>query len=103
MKRALLLEAGRFRAYVNDGKATIDPPFSEVTRDDAAALAELSAAIKVEIAAQTGAQPMNDAALRAMLAMQQNAAAAGMLGTSWMQNVGGALFGIPRPTWNPYG
>lgn len=82
MKRALLLESGRFRAYVNDGKAKIHPEFSEVTdADDAAALASLAIAIKAEIAVQSAAQPLDSAALQRMImAQQQGSGYGGLLG-----------------------
>lgn len=96
MKRALLLECGRFRAYVNDGKVHIDPAESleVLSRDDASDLAEVVQAAKTELAASVSAQPMNESALRQMISNQYH--------QSMLQSLGN-MFGRGVQAQSPYG
>jgi hypothetical protein len=95
MKRALLLESGRFRAYVTGSEAHIDPSPGSLQiagPEDARDLAALANAIAAEMKFPD-TTPMNSDALRGMLAYQQQ--------QGFMSALGRSIFSVAPH--NPFG
>lgn len=101
MRRALLLECGRFRAYVTGGEAHLDPApdggLQVTSPDDAKMLAEITAAIAAEMRAADGAASLNTDALMGLLRQQ---AMANQQQRGFLGSIGG-LFGR-QPQYNPF-